>query len=160
MYEYQRNRQYFAQIADEIKELGARELSELGAANIRPAYGGLYFSAGREVMSREHYSARLASRILAPLASFQCLTSDQLYKKAKETDWRDFISEGNTFAIVSNVSNSRITNSHYASLRLKDGIADSFRGISGKRPDVDTKNPQILLNLHIGNDRAVISLDT
>jgi len=53
-----------------------------------------------------------------------------------------------------------ITNSHYASLRLKDGIADSFREISGKRPDVDSRNPDIWLNLHIRNDKAVISLDT
>jgi putative N6-adenine-specific DNA methylase len=160
MYEYQRNNRYFAQIADGIKELGEQELSELGAREITPAYGGIYFNAGKEALYQINYSARLASRILAPLASFNCRTADQLYKKAIQINWRDFISEEDTFAVFGNVSNSRIDNSHYASLRLKDGIVDSFRELHGKRPDIDTRNPDIWLNIYIRNDRAVISLDT
>ena len=42
MYEYQKNKNYFAQVAEGIKELGSRELAELGALNITPEYGGLY----------------------------------------------------------------------------------------------------------------------
>ncbi|GBD96649.1 MAG TPA: class I SAM-dependent RNA methyltransferase [Nitrospirae bacterium] len=160
MYEYQRNKLYFAQIADGIKELGVEELSELGARKVSPAYGGIYFNADREALYRINYFTRFASRILAPLVSFDCGTSDQLYEKAKQINWPDFISGKNTFAVFGNVSNSMITNSHYASLRLKDGIADSFREISGKRPDVDSRNPDIWLNLHIRDDKAVISLDT
>ncbi|RJQ21080.1 MAG: class I SAM-dependent RNA methyltransferase [Nitrospiraceae bacterium] len=160
MYEYQNNNQFFAQIAEGTKELGARELSELGAHNVSPEYSGIYFSAGKEALYRINYSTRLVTRILAPLVSFDCRTADQLYEKAKVTTWTDFMSTENTFAVFSNVSNSGITNSHYASLRLKDGIVDSFREISGKRPDIDSRNPDIWLNLHIRHDRAVISLDT
>jgi putative N6-adenine-specific DNA methylase len=160
MYEYERTKQFFAQIADGIKEPGAQELSELGARNISPAYGGIYFDAHKETLYQINYSTRLASRILAPLASFHCPTTDELYEKAKQINWSDFISEENTFAIVGNVSKSRIMNSHYASLRLKDGIVDSFRERSGKRPDIDPRNPDVWLNLHIRNDRALISLDT
>ncbi len=160
MYEYQKSKRYFAQIADGIKELGAQELSELGALNIAPEYGGIYFNAGKEALYRINYSTRLASRILAPLASFNCSTTDELYKKAKQINWTDFISTENTFAVFGNVSNSKITNSHYASLCLKDAIVDSFREISGKRPDVDSKNPDIWLNLYVRDDKAVISIDT
>jgi putative N6-adenine-specific DNA methylase len=160
MYEYQRNKQFFAQIADGIKELGARELSELGALDIRPEYGGIYFNARKEALYQINYSARLASRILAPLMSFDCRSTDELYKKAKQINWTDFISIKNTFAIFANVSNSKITNSHYASLCLKDAIVDAFREISGKRPDVDSRNPDIWLNLYIRDEEAVISLDT
>ena len=160
MYEYQRDKQFFAQIAEGIKELGARELAELGAMNITPEYGGLYFNAGKETLYRINYSARLVSRILAPLVSFDCRTPEQLYKKAREIKWTDFISERNTFAVFGNVSNSGITNSHYASLRLKDAIADSFREQSGRRPDVDTRDPDLWLNIYIRNNNAVISVDT
>jgi len=82
MYEYQRNKLYFAQIADGIKELGVEELSELGARKVSPAYGGIYFNADREALYRINYFTRFASRILAPLVSFDCGTPDQLYKKA------------------------------------------------------------------------------
>ena len=160
MYEYQRKKTYFAQIADDIKETAVRELAALGARKIRPAYRGIYFNAGREALYRINYSTRLASRILAPLVTFNCAAASELYNMAKQIKWTDFFSGKNTFAVFSNVSNSRIFNSHYASLRLKDGIVDSFREMSGKRPDIDSRNPDIWLNLHIRNDKAVISLDT
>ncbi len=160
MYEYQRSNKFFAQIADDIKEPGVQELSELGAQEISPEYRGISFNAGKEALYRINYFTRLASRILAPLVSFNCRSTDQLYKKAKEIKWTDFFSTKNTFAIFSNVSNSRINNSHYASLCLKDGIVDSFREISGERPDIDSRNPDIWLNLYIRKDKAIISLDT
>lgn len=160
MYEYQRNNRFFAQIAESIKKLGVQELAELGATNINPEYGGLYFSADMENLYRINYFSRLDTRILAPLASFDCRTADELYKNAKRVNWADFISLDNTFAVFSNVSNSEINNSHYASLVLKDAIADFFRAKTGKRPDVDARDPDIWFNLHIRNDEAVISLDT
>jgi putative N6-adenine-specific DNA methylase len=160
MYEYQTGKRYFAQIAEGIKDLGARELQELGARDITPGYGGLYFSAGKEALYRINYSARLVSRILAPLVSFNCRTPEQLYKKAREITWMDFISAKGTFAVFGNVSDSSITNSHYASLRLKDAVADSFREKSGGRPDVDTRDPDIWLNIYIRSNNAVISVDT
>ncbi len=160
MYEYQKNNRYFAQIADGIKELGVQELTELGAGNVSSAYRGIYFDADMETLYRINYSSRLVSRVLAPLVWFRCHTTDQLYKKAMQIKWTDFLSPKNTFAIFSNVSNSKIRNSKFASLRLKDGIVDSFRDSSGDRPNIDTRDPDIWLNLHIDNNEAIISLDT
>jgi len=159
MYEYQKNNQYFAQIAEDIKESGVRELSELGAGNITPGYRGIYFSADRETLYRITYFVRLFSRVLAPLVSFPCRSTDQLYKKTRLVNWTDFLDINSTFAVFGNVSDSAITHSHYASLLLKDGIADSFRDRFGKRPNVDTKNPDVWFNIHIRNNRASISLD-
>jgi putative N6-adenine-specific DNA methylase len=62
--------------------------------------------------------------------------------------------------VSANVSNSTISHSKYAALRLKDAVADYFKEKSGRRPNVSVRNPDILLNLHIRNDKAVISLDT
>ncbi len=160
MYDYQIGNRYFAQIADSIKELGEQELSELGAYDISPAYRGIYFNADKKTLYKINYCSKLISRIIAPLISFNCHTTDHLYKKAKSINWPDFISLRKTFAIFSNVSNSRINNSHYASLRIKDAIADSFKETSGKRPDVERQNPDVWVNLHIDNDRAVISIET
>jgi len=159
MYEYQKNNRYFAQIAEDIKEEGARELSELGAGNITPAYRGIYFRADGETLYRITYSVRLFSRILAPLVSFPCHSTDQLYKKARQVNWTDFLAVKNTFAVFGNVSDSTITHSQYASLLVKDSIADSFRDRFGKRPNVDAKNPDVWFNVHIRNDMASISLD-
>jgi putative N6-adenine-specific DNA methylase len=74
--------------------------------------------------------------------------------------WEDFLSVDQTFAITASVSNSEISNSLYALQCLKDGIADYFRDKFGKRPDVETINPDLRINLHIEKGKALISLDT
>ncbi len=160
MYEYQKSGRFFAQTADDIKEIAALELAELGAGDISPVYRGIYFNADKEALYRINYSARLISRVLASILTFTCHSTDQLYKKAKQIIWSDFISDSNTFAVFSNVSESRINNSHYASLCIKDALVDSFREQTGKRPDVNAKDPDLWINLFVSRNKAVISLDT
>jgi putative N6-adenine-specific DNA methylase len=160
VYQYQKDCRYFAQIADSLKEAGAEELSELGAEDVRPEFSGIRFRADKSTMYRINYLTRLLSRCLAPLISFDCHDTDTLYQKAKQIEWEDFFAEGNTFAVSGNVSDSAISHSKYAALSLKDAVADYFKEKTGQRPDVSVRNPDIPLNLHIRNDKAVISLDT
>jgi len=160
VYQYQKDCRYFGQIADSLKEAGGEELSELGATDVRPDYSGIHFTADKTTLYRINYLARLLSRCLAPLKTFACDDTDTLYREAKQINWEDFFGESSTFAVAGNVSNSLISHSKYAALRLKDAVADYFKEKTGQRPDVSKRNPDILLNLHIRNNKAVISLDT
>jgi len=160
MFTYQKSGRYFAQIGEGLEDLGRQELRELGAHDIKPGYRGFYFSADQTVLYRLNYCSRLLSRILAPLIHFDCHSDKYLYKTAGNIDWSALIDLNDTFAIKANVSHSRITHSQYASLRLKDAIVDAFRKKTGKRPSVDTRDPDILFNLHIQNNKATIYLDT
>jgi putative N6-adenine-specific DNA methylase len=160
MFEYQNNKRYFAQVTGLMEELCEQELIELGAVKTEIAYRGIYFEADIETIYRINYRARTISRVLAPLITFYCDNTNVLLKTAETINWEELMSVKKTFAISASVSNSKITNSLYASLCLKDGIADFFRAKYGKRPDVDTANPDVRFNLHIEKDRAIISLDT
>jgi len=159
-YQYQKDCRYFAQVADGLKKAGAEELSEIGAKDVSPEFSGIHFRADKSTLYRINYLSRFISRCLAPLKSFACSDTDTLYQKAKQIGWEDFFTEGRTFAVSGNVSNSAITHSKYAALRLKDAVADYFKEKTGLRPDVSVRDPDILLNLYIRNDKAVISLDT
>ena len=159
MYDYLK-KGYFAQATGKMEDLCAEELAELGAFDIKPAYKGVYFNADLQAIYRINYTSRLLSRVLAPLVSFPCHTTNVLIQRAKKINWEDFLSVKKTFAISASVSKSRITNSLYASQCLKDGIADYFRDKYGKRPNVEVVNPDVRFNLHIDKDTAVISLDT
>ncbi len=159
MFQYQKTNRYFAQIAGGLEDMGALELEELGAEEIHPAYRGIYFEADKRTLYRINYSSRLITRVLAPLLAFKCETAEILYKTAKNIDWPAIFSVNNTFAVFATVSNSKITHSQYAGLRLKDSIADFFRDNYGKRPNVDPDNPDAWINIHIENDRATIGLD-
>ena len=159
-YSYQKNSRFFARISETLKEAGAEELYKLGAKEISPVFRGIYFRAEKSALYRVNYCTRLVSRCFAPLLSFNCPDTDTLYKRARQIRWGDFLSEDNTFAVSGSVSDSRISHSKYASLRLKDAVVDHFRATSGKRPDVNPINPDIRLDLHIRKNRAEISIDT
>lgn len=159
-YEYQKSSRYFAQAADGLEDLVARELELLGATDTSPAYRGVYFCAGRDVLYRVNYNSRIATRILAPLVSFDCHSAKYLYRTARSVDWSDFFRDKDTFAVFANVSNSAIRHSQYAALRVKDAIADRFRERRGSRPDVSPHDADVNVNLYIHNNHAVLSLDT
>lgn len=160
MYLYQSNNEYFAQIASGLEELGKKELAWLGATKIVGEFRGLRFKADKESLYRINYKSRLLTRVLAPIHAFKCPDQDALYKEARMIDWSDFLTESGTFAVFSNVSDSSINNSHFASLKLKDAIVDQFRDKTGQRPNVNTKEADIWFNLHIRKNQAVISVDT
>lgn len=159
MYEYL-NSGFFAQVPGLMEELCEKELLKLGASDTSVTYRGVSFKSDIPVLYKINYTSRLISRVLAPLIKFYCPNTNTLIKIAKEINWEDFCSLDKTFAISSTVNKSAITNSLYASQCLKDGIADYFRDKYGKRPDVETINPDVRFNLHIEKDSAVISLDT
>ncbi len=158
MYEYQKN-DFFAQVPGMMEELCREELDELGASNTKAAYRGVYFNADKETLYKINYTSRLLSRVLAPLISFKCHHPNDLLNAAEKIRWEEIFSLEKTFAISASVAKSKINNSLYASQCLKDGIADYFRAKFGKRPNVDTANPDVRLNLHIEKDVAVVSLD-
>ncbi|MCE1190230.1 MAG: THUMP domain-containing protein, partial [Ignavibacteria bacterium] len=160
MYEYQKNNKYFAQVTGQMEALCEKELIELGASNTTIVYRGIAFEADFATLYRINYCSRLATRILAPLRLFHCFNSSAINKAAAKIQWEDFIGLDDTFAISSAVVKSQINNSLYAAQCLKDGIADYFRDKYGRRPDVDTENPTVRLNLYIEKDEAIISIDT
>ena len=160
MFAYQKNQRFFAQIAHGLEKIGADELESLGAQDVKTAYRGLYFSADHVTLYRINYCARLTTRILAPLLTFDCHSDKYLYKTALKLAWSEILSLETSFAITANVSNSRIRHSQYAARRLKDAIVDQFRDACGERPNVDPREPDVWLNLHIHNNKATISLDT
>ena len=159
-FEYQRKSRYFAQVAGSMEDLGAQELSELGARHIKPGYRGLYFEADKATLYRINYTSRLLTRVLAPLATFSCHSSRALYKKAKDTAWDHLFGAHETFAVRATVTHSKISHSQYAALCVKDAIADYFREKEDQRPAVDRVEPHVWINVYVERNRATLSLDT
>ena len=113
MFDYQQHHRYFAQVAGGMEELGAEELSELGARSVTSAYRGIYFEADTATLYRVNYCARLIARVLAPLLSFQCHSDRYLHQRATEIDWPLFFKGNYSFAVSANVSQSKIRHSQY-----------------------------------------------
>ena len=158
-YIYEKESRYFAQVAESVKDLAADELKELGARDLSPVFRGIWFTAEKKDFYAITYKARLLSRVLAPLVSFEARDRDELYKAARGIRWEEFLSPKKTFSVMANVSESEITHSNYAGLRVKDAIADYFRDRTNRRPNVDAKDPFVTINLHIHRNKATLSID-
>lgn len=158
-YIYEKEARYFAQVQETAKTMAGEELMELGARDLSYEFRGIRFTAQKPDFYRITYQSRLLSRILIPLVSFACPDKDTLYREARKIPWEELMTTRQTFSITANVSESSITHSNFAGLRVKDAIADYFRDRTNRRPSVDPKNPGIVINVHIHRDVATVSLD-
>ena len=156
---YQQNNGYFAQVAENVEAAAAKELVGLGAQRPNPVHRGVYFNAEPEALYRIVYQTRLCTRVLAPLLHFNCHSTKYLYKTAMTMPWDQLLTLDQSFMINARVSDSRISHSRYAALCLKDAIADWFQQRLGARPNVDKTSPDLVFDLHIRRNQAVISLD-
>jgi len=139
-------------LADELKSLGAADV--VVKNRLVEFYGDLGF------MYKANYSLSTALRILKPIHSLSVKNEHQLYDRFKKFNWEDYLDLNQTFVIDSTVHSDYFTHSHYASLKVKDALADFFQEKYGKRPSVDKDNPDIYFNLHISHDKVTLSLDS
>jgi putative N6-adenine-specific DNA methylase len=160
VFEYQKTGRFFAQAAGKMEDYAAAELKEFGVKEIRPVYRGVWFKTDLEHVYRINYRSKLITRVLAPLITFDCHSTNYLYQVAKRIPWELLLSANDTFAIFSTVSNSKISHTRYASQILKDAVVDYFRDKFAERPDVDRDDPKVWINLHINKNKAKISIDT
>ncbi len=149
---------FFLSTPRNLEPLLEDELRELGIADVKATYLGVEARLSREEVYRVVYCSRLASRVLRPLASFPCHDPDELYDHAVKFNWGRILKEGQTLKVSASVSDSAITHSQYAALKLKDAVVDNMRERTGARPSIDKETPDVRLNLFLRKDLATISL--
>jgi putative N6-adenine-specific DNA methylase len=143
-----------------LENVLAGEIESIGGSNIRKGTRVVYFSGDKELMYRANFHLRTALRILIPFYEFRAKDENELYNRALEFDWSALLQKNMTFAIDGVLNSPYFNHSRYISLKVKDAIADQFRKKTGKRPDVDTANPDIRLHIHISDDRCTLLLDS
>ena len=120
VYLYEKESRYLAQVAESIKDIAAQELEDLGAYDLKPVFRGIWFRADQRNFYRIVYFSRLVSRVLAPLASFECKDKNDLYRAARKVRWEELLGLSTKFSITANVSDSSISHSNFAGLKVKD----------------------------------------
>ena len=143
-----------------LEEILAEELRKIGAQNIKLMNRAVSFKGDKGFMYKANLNLRTALRILKPIAHFQAHDKKELYKKLCEIDWTEVFDLDSTFATNATTHSEVFTHSKYASLVMKDAIADTFRKKFKKRPNVDPEMPDISINLHIAKHTCTVSLDS
>ncbi|GAB4326254.1 MAG: THUMP domain-containing protein [Bacteroidales bacterium] len=152
--------QYIAKTLTGLEPALAGELEAIGAGNIKPVTRGVIFSGDLEIMYRANYCCRSAIRIIRQIARFKASNPQQLYDGVRTINWQELFSLQQTFAVKADVFSSAITHSKYAALKTKDAIADQFRDALGRRPNVNTQNPDLLIQVRIHRNECTLSIDS
>jgi putative N6-adenine-specific DNA methylase len=153
-----------------LEEVLAQELIELGADEVQIERRAVSFKGDKALMYRANFCLRTALRVLVKLKVEKIRglelrgnkkkPEDQIYEIVKAIDWKQYMTVDNTFAIDATVYSELFHNSLFVTYRVKDAIVDYWNEKAGKRPNVNTENPDIRVNLHVGNDQVTISLDS
>jgi putative N6-adenine-specific DNA methylase len=152
--------EFFATTAKGVEEILARELDGLGMGEVRQESGGVRFGGELSDCYRANLWLRTANRILLSLAEFSCETPQELYDGIRSVDWRKWLTPATTLAVDCNLRDSALTHSGFVALKTKDAIVDQLRDHFGSRPSVDTKDPDLRINVHLVKNRCTVSLDS
>ena len=138
----------------------AKELTQLGANDVKEGRRMVSFTGNKETMYRANFQLHTAIRILKPIRHFKAKSADEVYEEIKKIDWTDYLGTDKTFAVDAVVFSEEFRHSKFVSYKVKDAIVDQFREKTGKRPNISVANPDIRLNMHIAEDQCTLSLDS
>lgn len=143
-----------------LENVLAEELISIGATDVVAGKRSVSFTGDKEMLYKANYHCRTAIRILVPIFEFTARNEQMLYDGIKSYDWENLFSTENTLAVNGTVFSDYFNHSHYVALKSKDAIVDQFRDKHGVRPNVDTENPDVMINVHIHKDIVTVSLDS
>jgi len=150
---------FFVACARGLEYLLADELAALGASRATAAIAGVNVEGDQAVALRAVMHSRLASRVLWPLAEFDCPDEQALYQAVHALDWSRHLDPDGSLAVDAHVSGPQLTHGRYAAQKVKDAVVDRLRAEHGRRPSVDTESPDLRLDLVLRKGRAVLSVD-
>ena len=143
----------------------AKELTQLGANNVKIGRRMVSFTGNKEMMYRANFSLHTAIKILKPIAHFKAQSADDVYEEIKKIDWTEYLDNDRTFAVDSVVFSEEFRHSKFVSYKVKDAIVDQFREKTGNRPNISVANPDLRLHIHIadvgsGQSECTLCLDS
>jgi putative N6-adenine-specific DNA methylase len=150
---------FFATAARGTEGALRAELTALRLHGVRGDRGGVSFEGTLADGARACLHLRTGMRVLLELARFPAPDAGALYDGARSVPWADWLDLRSTLAVEASVASETITHSGFAALKVKDAVVDALRERLGARPDVDPRDPDVRIVLHLARNEAALSLD-
>ena len=151
---------FFATCPRGLEQLLAEELQQLRAENIHAVRGGVEFSGDFSLCYRANLESRIASRVLWQVATDRYRNEDDIYRAAYALPWNNWFEPALTLRVDVSAIRSPLTSLNFATLKIKDAVCDKIRRLSGRRPSVDTRQPDIPIQGHLTDRDFTLYLDT
>lgn len=151
---------YFVTCAAHIEPYLEKELHQLGYTKTSIGFRGVFVDADEKAMYVINYYSRFATRVLMPLKSIRVFEANDLYEQAFNFPWEKYINLNQTFSIDAAIHHRAFKSSLYGIQLIKDAICDRMRKKTGDRPSVETKDPDVQIQVYLDEKAGVISIDT
>ncbi len=137
----------------------AAEVAQI-AGPAEAARGGVWVLGDAQAAMRLNLHSRLAQRVLWPVAEGPYRDEHDLYALARRVPWGDWITPAQTLRVDVSAQRSPLHSLNFAALRIKDAVCDVLREATGARPSVDTRRPDLAVQLFVGPQHAALYVDT
>ena len=155
--------QLFVPCAAGVESFLAYEVAQitgLPAGDMQTLRGGVQLQASWRAALQLNLHSRLGMRVLIQLAHQPYASEDDIYNAASSVAWEMWFTPKQSFRVEITAQHSPLKSLNFATLRVKDAIADRFRDKSGVRPDVDTQRPDVRVHVHLTDKMLTLYLDT
>ena len=162
---------FVATCARGLEPIVARELAALGhpldERAVHPV-GGVELTGDLVDAIRACWRLRAANRVVLELASWPAPDDEALYRGAFSLLDADesgplsppaLFDPERSFAVEATSSKSKLRDTRWIALKVKDGIVDAQRHRFGRRASVDRRQPDLALRVRLHDDRALLTLD-
>jgi putative N6-adenine-specific DNA methylase len=83
-----------------------------------------------------------------------------VYEAALAVKWPERFSDTHSIRVDVKAIRSPLKSLEFATLRIKDAVCDRFRADRGRRPDVDTRSPEVRIQAFLDKETVSFYLDT
>jgi len=152
--------QFFATCPRGLEAVLAQELADCGALNVQPVDGGASFTGVFEICYRANLQSRVATRILWRVGQGNYASEDDIYQAVLKLDWKEWFSVDRNFMVKVTGVKCPLKSLEFVTLRIKDAVCDRFRQSLNRRPDINTREPDVRVHAYLTADQYQIYLDT
>ena len=136
------------------------ELARLGASTLEPVDGGVGFRGPFSLCYRVNLESRIASRVLWQIQHAPYSSEDDVYRAATGLDWQRWFAPERSIRVNVSAVGSPLRSLDFITLRIKDAVCDKFRSQTGRRPSVDTADPDVRIHAFFDERSFTLYLDT
>ena len=143
-----------------FEEILAREVNQITGISPNIGKRAVYLDGGQKEIYLLNLWCKLALDVLVELHRFKAKNEQELYKGAYQYEWTNEFTLHETFMLNSVVHSTHFNHSKYVALKVKDAIVDQFKKVTGKRPNVDRKNPDHRFLVRVTQDNVHLLWNT
>lgn len=151
---------FFATCPRGLELVLADELGQFGAQKIHAVGGGVQFAGDFFLCYRVNLESRIASRVLWQVAAGGYRSEDDIYRSSFVLRWTDWFDPARTIRVDVSATKSPLTSLNFVTLKIKDAVCDKIRRLSGRRPSVNTHEPDISIQGHLTDRNFTLYVDT